>query len=109
MKRIGGKRDKKMIDLYLKYRLLVFSLLLFICLFSSVYSYIGYKKGKYNQLYYTYGHVLLSMGLVITLMKIILGMSRMFFPIATFAILGFILVTIGEIKERRRNKPYSSE
>ncbi len=92
-----------MIALYEKYKLIIFSLLLFLCIFISIFSFVKYKERKYNQLYYTYGFVLLSTGLVITIVKIIIGMGRILFPIALpFAIIGLILVTIGEIKERRR-------
>ncbi len=42
--------------------------------------------------------------MAITIFKIILHKDRIFFPIVLpFAIIGLVLVTIGERKERRKN------
>ncbi len=93
-----------MIGLYEEYKLIIFSLLLIICIIITIWSYIGYRKRKYNQLFITYGYIFLTIGMAITIFKIILHKDRIFFPIVLpFAIIGLVLVTIGERKERRKN------
>lgn len=93
-----------MIELYEEYSIVIFLLFLITCIIITIWSYISYRKRKYTQLLVTYGYLLLTIGVAITVIKIIIGINRKFFPIAVpFGIIGFILVIIGNKKERRKN------
>jgi ABC-type iron transport system FetAB permease component len=93
-----------MIELYEECKLAIFLLLLIVCSVITVWSYVSYRKRKYTQLLITYGYLLLTISVAITVVKIIIGMDRKFIPIAVpFGIIGFILVIIGNKNERRKN------
>ena len=95
-----------MIDLYGKYRIILFSILLLLCIIMCIHSYNNYIKKIYKQYFYVIGYILLSIAVIIILIKAIYGPQ--YFPFPTFStpigILGLIFVIIGRIQERRRKK-----
>ena len=79
------------------------ALFLLSCVLITVHSYINYKKRKFTQLFITFGYLLLSIGMAITLIKIIMDLDRLFLLIGLpFGIGGILLIFIGLAKERRK-------
>ena len=92
-----------MIRLNEQFKVVVDLLFLLSCIAITIHSYINYKKRKFSQLFITYGYLLLSIGMAITLVKLIMDLDRLFLLMGIpFGIGGIVLIFIGLAKERHR-------
>ena len=121
-KTIIGEDDKRSangtsnMSLLMDYpRLIIYIILLSLFIFLTVDTFIGYNKNKYNQLYYSYGFLIMSIAfLLITIQIIITEIYKLlnnYIIIMTITVIttiiglfGFIIILIGYVKERNNRK-----
>ena len=92
-----------MIKINDQFKVVVDFLFMLSCILITIHSYINYKKRKFTQLFITYGYLLLSIGMAITLVELIMHVSRLFLLTGVpFGIVGIILIFVGLAKERHK-------
>lgn len=102
------------VSFYIKYKQIIFCLLLINNILCTIYCYIKYRKKSYKQLYFlysTYGCSLLSIGVFLYLLKFLLGTTFntignniiYYYKLPVIIVIGgFLLIIIGAHKERYR-------
>jgi len=97
-------------------RIIFLSILLLLSIFISIDTYIGYRKNKYHQLYYSYGWLIIFIAVLLDIIKsisteIILILPKNFITMVIFniflvliALFGGIIVLKGTAQERNKQK-----
>ncbi len=98
-----------MITLYAKYRLLTFIFALMISIFMTIYTFLNYKRKKYNKLF-GYGYLIITVSIIIIIIDIINRAAIIFDIFALIiGIIGLSLVIAGEIRQRYVNRVINDE
>jgi len=90
----------------LNIRKFIFSALLLVSIIMAGYSYYNYKVGKYSQLLYFYGFILLTFGEIGFLIVLVTQQPILIIYISSLVsgIAGALLVTKGGIKEKDKRR-----